>query len=291
MNELSGPHEAPTSGSRFALPVLFGAVIALAAFSIYLFVTLNHLRADIAKVREAVTNEIATVRESSLATTEANRKHLESLREELEAARRNAALAAGQAKLEALKHAEELAKQLEAEQKRQHQQVKGELSQVQQAATAANAKIADVSSDVSSVKSEVASTKSELEKTISELKRVTGDLGVQSGLIATNAKELAALKALGDRNYYDFTISKSKQPQKVGDVLIRLKKTDAKRNRFTMDVIADDKTVEKKDKTINEPVQFYVAAARQPYEIVVNQVKKNEIVGYLATPKVKTSRN
>ena len=65
-----------------------------------------------------------------------------------------------------------------------------------------------------------------------------------------------------------------------------LKKTDPKKNRFTIDVIADDKTVEKKDKTINEPVQLYVGGARQPYEIVVNEVKKDTITGYVAVPKV-----
>ena len=66
---------------------------------------------------------------------------------------------------------------------------------------------------------------------------------------------------------------------------------DAKRSRYTLEVLADDKRVEKKDKTINEPVQVYVAGNRQPYEIVINQVKKDQIVGYLATPKETVSRN
>jgi chromosome segregation ATPase len=291
MSDITEPQDAPGGAGRFVLPVLFGAVIALAGFSGYLFMQLNHVRADIAKLRESIMTEIANLREASSATTEANRRHLDTLREDLETARRNAAVAVGQAKQEALKHAETLAKQLQAEQQRQQQQVKGEISQVREAASTANAKIADVSTDVTSVKTEVASTKSELDKTIADLKRMTGDLGVQSGLIATNSKELNALKALGDRNYFDFNLSRTKAAQKVGDVLIRLKKVDLKRNRYTVDVIADDKTVEKKDKTVNEPVQFYVAAARQPYEIVVNQVKKDQIVGYMASPKVKTSRN
>ena len=69
-----------------------------------------------------------------------------------------------------------------------------------------------------------------------------------------------------------------------------MKGTDPKKNKFTVDLIADDKRVEKKDKNVNEPVQFYVARARQPYEIVVNEVKKGQIVGYLATPKVQQTR-
>ncbi|HOK48214.1 MAG TPA: hypothetical protein PLK67_19870, partial [Bryobacteraceae bacterium] len=83
---------------------------------------------------------------------------------------------------------------------------------------------------------------------------------------------------------------KAKKPQKIGDVAIQLKKTDVKRNRYTVELIADDKKVEKKDKNINEPVQFYVAKARQPYELVVNEVRKDQIIGYLATPKVQNTR-
>jgi hypothetical protein len=100
-----------------------------------------------------------------------------------------------------------------------------------------------------------------------------------------------ALRALGERNYLEFNITKAKEPRRIGDVAVLLKKTDAKKNRFTIEVIADDKRVEKKDKNLNEPVQFYVSKARQPYEIVVNEVKKNQIVGYMSTPKVQTSRN
>jgi hypothetical protein len=111
-----------------------------------------------------------------------------------------------------------------------------------------------------------------------------------SGLIATNAEELMQLKALGDRNYYEFDLRKQKQPVKVGDVLVRLTKADTKRNRFTIEVIADDKKVEKKDRTLNEPIQFYTMSARQPYELVVNNVQKDRIVGYLATPKVRKER-
>ena len=70
-----------------------------------------------------------------------------------------------------------------------------------------------------------------------------------------------------------------------------LKKTDPKKNKYTIELVADDKRVEKKDKNLNEPVQFYVAKARQPYEIVVNEVKKDQIVGYLTTPKVQSARN
>jgi hypothetical protein len=115
-------------------------------------------------------------------------------------------------------------------------------------------------------------------------------MGVMSGLIATNSKDLVALRELGERNYFEFDLKKGATTQKVGDVTISLKKSDPKHERYTVSVMADDKRVEKRDKTVNEPVQLYVSDSRQPYEIVVNQIKKDEIVGYLSTPKVKLAR-
>jgi hypothetical protein len=154
----------------------------------------------------------------------------------------------------------------------------------------ANSKLEQISGDVSGVMGDVKSAQSVLEQHGSELKRVTGDMGVMSGLIATNSKELAELRELGDRNYLEFDLKRSSTAQKIGGIQLQLAKADPKRNRFTLDVVADDKRVEKKDRTINEPVQLYVAGNRQPYEIVVNNVKKDEVTGYLAVPKVTMAR-
>jgi chromosome segregation ATPase len=199
-------------------------------------------------------------------------------------------MAVGQAKVDAMKNAEDLARKLEQQQKAVEQSLRTEVSKVEEKASAANTKIGEVSKDVGDVKTDLSNTKSELDKTISDLKSTRGDLGVQSGLIATNSSELAALKKLGERNYFDINLGKTKAPVRIGDVLLQLKKTDQKKNRYTVDVVADDKKVEKKDKGVNEPVQFYTSKARQPYEIVINEVKKDQIVGYLATPKVQSAR-
>ncbi len=286
--------EPASSRGKIAIPILFGAVIALIGSNVYLFVELNKFRAETKKADERILDEIAKTRETTSVTATAARQNLDALRDELDAARRQAAMAAGQAKIDAEKHAEQLARRLEAETRKAQEQMSkigSEVSEVRQTATAATARLGEVSTEVGQVKTEVASTKAELEKTIANLKRVVGDVDSHASLIATNAKELAALKALGDRNYYEFKLTKTRQPVKIGDIAVQLKRTDEKRNRFTIDVIADDKKVEKKDKNINEPLQFYVPSkARQPWEIVVNEVKKDVIVGYLATPKVQAGR-
>jgi hypothetical protein len=291
---MSDTNVPPPGGSDVKVPILIGSVVALLGANIYLFTQLNDLRADLGDFRKSTANEISSIKESSTVSTQTARRSLTSLKDELETARRQAAMAAGQARVEAQKHAEELAKRLQLEQSRQEQaaaQMKTELTEaVTNVEKSTTSKITDVSTEVGHVKTEVQSAKSELEKTIQDLRRVRGDLDGTSSLVATNGKELMALKTLGERNYFEFNITKSKEPRKVGDVAVLLKKTDPKRNRFTIELMADDKRVEKKDKNLNEPVQFYVSKARQPYEIVVNEVKKDQIVGYLATPKVQTSR-
>jgi len=149
------------------------------------------------------------------------------------------------------------------------------------------AKIGAVATDVTGAKKDIEATKSDLEATKSKLDRSMGDMNVMSGLIARNHDDLEELRRRGDRNYYEFTLQKAKTPQRVGPVQMSLNKTDPKKSKYTMTVLADDKTIEKKDKTSGEPVQFYVkgSARISPYEIVVFDVGKNQITGYLATPK------
>jgi len=141
--------------------------------------------------------------------------------------------------------------------------------------------------DVNKLNGDMTGVKNDLDATKSRLDRATGDMGVMSGLIARNHDDLEELKRKGDRNYYEFTLLKSKTPQRVGPVQVSLSKTDPKKSKYTMTVLADDKSIEKKDKTTGEPVQFYVkgTARYSPYEIVVFEVGKNQVTGYLSTPK------
>jgi len=284
------PTPASAKGSVH-VPVLFGLVIALIVCNVVLFIWLDGLRRDTAQIRDSLLGEVAKVRETHSLSSASSRARLDELRAELETARSQAASTAGQARKDALKHADQLVARLQEEQRRQQAQVRTELTEVKEAASTANTKISDVSNDVGVVRNEVAATKSELDKTISELKTVRGDLGVQSGLIATNSKELEALKALGDRNYVQFNLQKTKTHQKIGSIMLLLKKTDVKKNKYTIELIADDKKVEKKDKNINEPLQFYMSGNRLPSELVINEVRRDVVVGYLSTPRLATARN
>jgi hypothetical protein len=286
--------EPQSKSSGLLVALVAGALIALIAANIYLYVQIDHLRTDVAKVRESLSTELSNLRDASSVTTASQARHLETMKADLEAARikarDDARTLSSQAKAESQAHADQLARQIQAEEAKVQQQVSSEISEVKTSANTANAKIADVSTDVGGVKTQVSATQAELQKTIADLHSTRGDLGVQSGLIATNAQELQALKRLGERNYFEFKLAKTKVPQRVGDITLKLKSVDTKKNKYTVEVMADDKLTEKKDKNVNEPIQFYSSKARQPYEIVVNQVQKDLIVGYLATPKEQSGR-
>lgn len=148
-----------------------------------------------------------------------------------------------------------------------------------------NGEVADVRSDLGGAKKEIAATRTDLESTKVKLDRAIGDLTGQSSLIARTREDLEELKHRGDRNYYEFALYKGEQPTRLSTVGLQLKKADAKRNKFTLSVIADDRIIEKKDRGAAEPLQFYTGRNRQLYEVVIFTVEKNKVTGYLSTPK------
>lgn len=156
-------------------------------------------------------------------------------------------------------------------------------SQGQQIA-AVNTEVTGVKTDVGSAKTDIQKTQADLATTNAKLEKTIGDLGVASGLIAHNASELEILKHKGDRNYYDFTLQKNVRTP-VSTISLVLKKVDPKKGKFTLNVIADDRTIEKKDRTLNEPLQFYTGRDHLLYELVVFTAEKNVVTGYLSTPK------
>jgi len=151
--------------------------------------------------------------------------------------------------------------------------------------TAVTGEVAGVKTDVGGVKTDLGETKNELAATKAKLESTVGDLGLQSGLIAHTRDDLEVLKHKGDRQYYEFTLMKGAKPAPVSTVSLQLKKSDAKRGKYTLNVTSDDKTIEKKDRNVNEPIQFYTGRDHMLYELVVWTLDKNKATGYISTPK------
>lgn len=283
---------SPKGGQKaWAIPALAGAFALSLGINGYQAVRMHDVNKEVGGVQQQITE----LRSSLGNIDKTVNENLGIVRTDLDAARKESQdsmnKAAMAAQVAARRHADKLVSNLAKSEEEKSKQMTEELSQVKESTLQANNKLADVTTDVGSVRQDVVKTQSDLQTTIADLHRATGDMGVMSGLIATNAKELSALRELGDRNYVEFQIARNGKAQKVGDIQLAVKKTDVKRSKFTVDVIADDKTIEKKDKTANEPVQFYVLSkARQPYELVVNEVTKDAVKGYLAVPKVQIAR-
>ncbi|MGD0212374.1 MAG: hypothetical protein ABSB87_04010 [Terriglobales bacterium] len=174
---------------------------------------------------------------------------------------------------------------LQREQQSAAARIAAQAEQEKKDVSAVSGEVGSVKTDVGGVKTDVAATKASLDATIAKLQGAVGDLGVQSGLIANTRSDLEALKHKGDRQYYEFTLIKGAKPQAFSTVALQLKKTDPKKGKYTVNVSADDKTIEKRDRNQSEPVQFYTGRDHMLYELVVWTVDKNKVTGYLSTPK------
>lgn len=286
--EIGEPH--PRSRFPFVSILLGLGLVGALAMGIWQHSSLLNLRLEMAELQK----EMQVLRQAANDADAQLLKTLDEVRAELDTTRKENVESVEKARAALRRQTDIIATRLAKRQDEQRQQLDEQLTELNKelksTSEAATARLTDITSDVGAVRTEVATTRTELDKTISELRRTTGDLGVMSGLIATNRKELEALRSMGERDYYEFTLTKEQKQQRIGDIVMQIKRTDPRRNRFTIEIIADDKRVEKKDKTVNEPVQFYVLSrARVPYELVVNEVRKDALVGYLALPKVKLS--
>jgi hypothetical protein len=186
-----------------------------------------------------------------------------------------------------LARARGLAQTVRSEQQKSDIQFRQQIGAVQ---ADTSTKFGQISTQLNGTQTDLNATKADLEATKGAMSSMKGDLGVQSGLIARNHDEVEELKRLGDRDIFEFNLSKSaKAPEHVGPIQILLRKTDTKKYKYTVNVVADDKTIEKKDRTTGEPIQFYVRGARAPYEIIVFDVTKDSAKGYLSAPKSATA--
>jgi septal ring factor EnvC (AmiA/AmiB activator) len=287
-------YSEPQGRSGLPTALVLGAIIALVAANIYLYVQIDQLKGELAETNKTLHSGMTNINASSV-TIATQQHHLETLKADLEATRRAAATMSAEAAAKENAHAEQLVKQIANEQAKMEAALGSQINDVKQTSAAsvaaANSKIDNVATDVGTVRTQASQTQDQLNKTIADLKSVTGDMGVASGLIATNGKELAALRLKGERNYTDIKLGKTKQPQRFGDIALRLDSVNPKKNSYSVYILADDKLTFKQNKSINEPVQFYTAkGGHTPYELVINQVTKDTIIGYVSTPKDATAR-
>ena len=269
---LESESSAKSAASRSESSGSSGKILLIAIAGIYVLASLYvmfDLQARIASLEteqktlttahEEVKQQIASARSDLRAETEAIAEKVGVTQQELEA------------RTDTLKRQQRAAvSRIMKQQEEQFGAVNGQVEEVKTA-------VGGVRTDVDSAKSDIVATREKLERTV-------GDLGMQSGLIARTREELDILRRKGEKNYHEFALVKG-QPVQVADISLQLRKSDPKRSKFTLNVIADDRSIEKRDRTMLEPMQFYTGKDRKLYEVVVFGVDKNKVTGYLATPK------
>jgi hypothetical protein len=200
-----------------------------------------------------------------------NAQQMDALKDELDAASKRVGATGGE-----LRHARAMVTQLQNDQRKQSEQLQAELAQ-----KADQQQVGALNQDVSAQRTDLDKTKTVLDSVRSDLGMARSEMGT---LIARNHDDIEQLRKLGERDYFEFT-AKRKSPVHVEGVALTLTKASVKRHRFNLDLLADDVQVEKKDRTINEPIFFYVNGSKRPYELVVNEVKPDQVKGYLSIPK------
>jgi len=260
------------TGTPRWIAVLFGVLfVALAAMGFFGYTSQSRMSQELAKSEDANKQLLQRLDQANASLADL-KGHIEVTEEKL-----------GMTQAE-LSKAKSRAESIRKDQLAADQKLSTQLTEVQKESSE---KIGAVATDLGGAKKDIETTRNDLEATKGKLERANGDMGVMSGLIARNHDDLEDLKRRGERNYYEFTIPKTKTAQRVGPVQISLNKVDPKKSKYTMTVYADDKSIEKRDRTAGEPVQFYVKGSSRlsPYEVVVFDVGKNQITGYLSTPK------
>ena len=279
------PRDAGESSVPPVAIILLVGIALLAGANVYTLLQLKEFRAEVGERFNGHDERLALLDGSVARTSSELESQVGEVKSLVESTEEELAERTRQVETTALVQAQTLQKEIEETRETSEAkitEVGGQLAEYQETT---KTEVGALGGRVDTVKQEVDETRAELEKTIADLTSVKGDLGVQSGLIATNGDELAALKRLGERNYYEFNLGKTRKPQRVGPVSIKLSGTDRKRNRYSIELWADDKRIVKRRKTLLEPVQFYVEGTRIPYELVVNKIDNGVIAGYLATPK------
>jgi septal ring factor EnvC (AmiA/AmiB activator) len=260
----------PTYGTPRWIPILFVVLFLVSGYLVYAGI---HSRQGL-EMQLAQSN--SQISKQGTALDKAN-SQIDDLKAELDLTSQKLGLTQSQ-----LAEARKTASVLRREQVQSSKKLQAQIGQVQQQSQAG---MGQLSNELGGTKNDLAATKKDLAATQSKLEGTVGDMGVMSGLIAHNKDQLAELIRMNKRDYFKFDLFKSKHPYRVGPVVVQVSHVDQKHWRYNMYVTVSDKRIEKKNKTLYEPVQFYTPEAMAPLEIVVYQLKKNEIVGYLSSPK------
>jgi seryl-tRNA synthetase len=272
--ESPGATQASSHTGMFA--AVFVVLALLAVAQVYTISRLGSMREAMETQQVTFQKTLTTQVDQQLTTRStaleaSNAQQIDSLRKEIDDATKRSGSAGRE-----VRRARTMVQKLQAEQQQRNEALQQELAK-----KADQQQVGALSQDVSTTRTDLDGTKKLLDSTRSDLGMARSELGT---LIARNHDEIDTLRKLGDRDYFEFSLTKGTSVR-AANVGLVLKKTNVKRHKFNLVLQADDMDVEKKDKTVNEPVFFYLKGQKRFYELVVNAVESNKVAGYISTPK------
>jgi len=265
------------TGMMVAMAIVVALLVIGQIYTLNKLGSLNALRASIesedGKIHEQLVSQLNDKFSNQLSDfSNQNAQRLDALKTELDSASKRAGSAGRE-----LKHARAMVAQLQTEQEQEAEQLKQQIDQ-----KADQKQVGALSQDMTTTKSDLSSTKTRVDTLSSDLGMARSELGT---LIARNHDDVETLRKLGERDYFEFTLAKG-QEKRIAGVGLILKKTNVKRNRFNMALLEDDMTINKDNRTADEPIVFTPGGGQKKfYEIVVNKVSSSQVTGYLSTPK------
>lgn len=255
---------------------IFALLAMLAAVQVYTVSKIGAMRNSMETQQAEFQKTLTTQLEQKAAaivepTNDATAQELEALRKDVEDAKKRSGAARSE-----FRKAQAVVTQLQVEQRQSSELLQSELAK-----KADQEQVGSLTQNVSATRTDLDSTRQLLDSTRADLGMARSELGT---LIARNHDDVETLRKLGERDYIEFTAEKGKLA-KVANLGLVLKKTNTKRHRFNINLLADDMEVEKKDRTVNEPVFFYLKGQKKFYELVVNKVDSKSVTGYISAPK------
>ncbi len=276
------PQPEQTRRSRNGWKLGFVALgVAAVGFNVFLSAKIQALDGAAATERLVLEQQIGDLEQRMAAKDAAHARTVEAMRGEVERTQR---VAGAQARREVIRQSDTTKKLIAEQQREQQEMFLGELGAVRSTTDANRTGIERMRGEVDGVRGVVDETRRDLAETEEVLLGAQDDLSAISGRVDDQALSLAELERRGEREITTFALEQSKKRTKIGELHMRLKSANGAKNRYTVEILADDQLILQKDRSVNEPIALYLAGSDRPYEIVVTRVEKGRITGFVSRP-------
>jgi hypothetical protein len=270
--------------SDHAFITIAGAAAVLFAADAYLMRQIHGFSQDVTRMERSMVADLGRIRQEAAEANDAHHDGIEVLAAELVAAKYETAAEAGDARTDAQRYAERLAKRVVESRRIERRWVDAELTNVREVMDAADESTRRLARDLREVRAASATTRTANAGAATRERLFLSDIGSLKRIAANHRDELAASRAAAARDIFQFVIKKTGEPKEIGGVSILLRHADSKRARYSVEIVAGGRKIEANDRTAHEPVRFYTGA-RAPLELVVDEIGKDEIRGFVSVPR------